>query len=330
MSFLDEFFRKAIVKRTSTALTARKFIRILNADSRVNDNPAEDSTDIDLAGVTGETLFGDATGPVGSNVVEKVNGASIPAAGALATGNAAYVSGVSALTYSALNLAGGSGWVTGVLPKANQGAQDMGGDVTGSTAAAVVEKVHGASVPAAGSLTTGNAPYVSGSSALTYSALNLAGGSGWVTGVLPKANQGAQDMGGDVTGSTAAAVVAKVNGTTVPTTSSTDVGATLKVSAAGVAVWSKGQGMTTAFGNVAQSATSVTLHASTSTRIRIALWNDSDSILYVREDASAATTTSGVPVAPGGTYFITDYTGEIRGIWAAAGSGNCRYTEITP
>lgn len=79
---------------------------------------------------------------------------------------------------------------TGVLPAANQASQTLVGDVTGTTAASVVEKIHGATVPVAGALTTGNACYVSGVSALTYSALNLAGGAGWVTGVLPVANGG--------------------------------------------------------------------------------------------------------------------------------------------
>jgi trimeric autotransporter adhesin len=78
--------------------------------------------------------------------------------------------------------------VTGVLPVANQAAQTMAGDVTGTTAVSVVARVNGATVPIAGALTTGNAAYVSGASALTYSALNLAGGSGWVTGLLPVAN----------------------------------------------------------------------------------------------------------------------------------------------
>ena len=54
-----------------------------------------------------------------------------------------------------------------------------------------------------GASTVGNGRYATGSGTGAYSALNLAGGAGWVTGVLPKANQGSQDMAGDVTGSTA-------------------------------------------------------------------------------------------------------------------------------
>ena len=71
------------------------------------------------------------------------------------------------------------------------GISALTGDVTASgsgSVAATVARINGATVPAAGALTTGNGPYVSGASALTYSALNLAGGSGWVTGLLPVAN----------------------------------------------------------------------------------------------------------------------------------------------
>lgn len=64
-----------------------------------------------------------------------------------------------------------------------------GGDLTGSSSSQTVAKVNGATVPAAGSLTTGNVLQVSGTSALTYAAVNLAGGANYVTGRLPLANQ---------------------------------------------------------------------------------------------------------------------------------------------
>lgn len=94
--------------------------------------------------LTSDVTAGPGSGSQAATVV-RLNGATIGAAGALVTGNAPYVSGVSALTYSALNLAGGAGWVTGVLPTANQAAQTLAGDVTGTTAASVVEKVTGLS-----------------------------------------------------------------------------------------------------------------------------------------------------------------------------------------
>jgi len=67
----------------------------------------------------------------------------------------------------------------------------VGGDLTStSNIAQTVSKINGSSVPAGGSLTTGNGLYVTGPSALGYSALNLQGGTGWVTGTLPVANGG--------------------------------------------------------------------------------------------------------------------------------------------
>src|SRR5208282_1507935 len=64
----------------------------------------------------------------------------------------------------------------------NYGPVTLSGDISesGSTPGDLtVVNINGASVPAAGSLITGNGLYVTGSSALTYSALNLAGGSGF-------------------------------------------------------------------------------------------------------------------------------------------------------
>jgi hypothetical protein len=87
-----------------------------------------------------------------------------------------------------------------------------GGDLSGSAFSPSVINIHGASVPIAGSLTTGNVLQVTGSSTLGYAAVNLAGGSNFVTGVLPTANQANQTMAGDVTGTTAASVVQQLTG----------------------------------------------------------------------------------------------------------------------
>ena len=67
---------------------------------------------------------------------------------------------------------------------------DATGTGTGTSFALTVAKVNGATVPAAGSLTTGNVLQVTGASALSYAAVNLAGGSAYVTGTLPVANGG--------------------------------------------------------------------------------------------------------------------------------------------
>lgn len=111
-------------------------------------NDAGTTFDLALVGKAITSLTGDVTGTgpgATATTVGRVNGTTYPAGGALTTGNGPYVSGASAVTYSALNLAGGSGWVTGLLPAANQAAQTLSGDVTGTTAADTVVQITGSS-----------------------------------------------------------------------------------------------------------------------------------------------------------------------------------------
>jgi hypothetical protein len=96
-----------------------------------------------------------------------------------------------------------------------------GGNLSGTYPNPVVAAIHGSSVPAGGSLTTGNTLYASGSSSLSYGALNLAGGAGYVSGTLPSANQVAQTMGGDVSGTTTSATVIKLQGHAISATAPT-------------------------------------------------------------------------------------------------------------
>lgn len=112
------------------------------------------------------------------------------------------------------------------------GSVTMGGDVTGASSGASVVAINGASVPTSGALTTGNLLQVSGAAALVYGALNLAGGAGYVTGTLPAGNQASQTMGGDVSGTTASATVAKINGSSVPVGGSLTTGAILQATGA--------------------------------------------------------------------------------------------------
>jgi len=91
----------------------------------------------------GITAGGDLTGTLPLPVVARINGATVPVAGALTTGNVLKVTGASALSYGAVDLAGGANHVTGLLPNGNQAAQTLTGGVTGNTGASVVEQLNG-------------------------------------------------------------------------------------------------------------------------------------------------------------------------------------------
>ena len=118
----------------------------------------------------------------------------------------------------------------------SSGITALTGDVTASgsgSVAATVTRINGTTVPAGGALTTGNQLIVNGVSSATWSSLNLAGGAGFVTGLLPVANiapgAAAQilisnptpattwaTMSGDATiGGTGTVQVAKINGVAV-------------------------------------------------------------------------------------------------------------------
>lgn len=115
------------------------------------------------------------------------------------------------------------------------GPFDVGGDLTGNTEAAVVAKVNG--IACTGTPAAGAVLRATSTSAAAWGPVDLADTDA-VTGVLPKANQGAQDIAGDVTGNTGAAVVAKVKGTTITSAGGAlAVGAVLRTTAVGTADW---------------------------------------------------------------------------------------------
>ena len=69
----------------------------------------------------------------------------------------------------------------------------LSGDIISSICtpgAITVSSIHGATVPIAGALTTGNVLQVSGISSLSYAPVNLSGGTNYVTGILPITNGG--------------------------------------------------------------------------------------------------------------------------------------------
>jgi hypothetical protein len=96
----------------ATAATAD--INALQSGTSIADATTGVKGIVQLAGDLGGTGTAAATPRVG-----KINSASVPAGGALTTGNVLQVSGAAALSYAALNLAGGSNYVSGVLPVAN-------------------------------------------------------------------------------------------------------------------------------------------------------------------------------------------------------------------
>lgn len=112
------------------------------------------------------TAGGDLSGVLPDPTVAKINGVGL---------------GSTTATSGNLLIGSGTQWVT----------QAVTGDATiTSGGVVVVGKVNGSTVPAGGSLTTGNVLQVTGGSALGYAAVNLAGGANFVTGTLPIGNGG--------------------------------------------------------------------------------------------------------------------------------------------
>lgn len=88
---------------------------------------------------------------------------------------------------------------------------------------------------------------------------------------------------------------------------------------------------TATLSNVADSATSVSLLASTAGRRGCIIVNDSTEALYLKYGATASTTSFTVKLGPGQYWEMPTpiYTGAIDGIWAASASGSARITELT-
>lgn len=82
--------------------------------------------------------------------------------------------------------------------------------------------------------------------------------------------------------------------------------------------------------SVAGSATNVVLLAANSTRLGATIYNDSNTLLYVKLGAAATTIDFTIKMFPLGYYEVPyGYTGEIDGIWSSA-NGHARIDELTP
>lgn len=81
--------------------------------------------------------------------------------------------------------------------------------------------------------------------------------------------------------------------------------------------------------SVPQNAANVTLLAANASRIGATIYNDALVVLFVKLAATASSTSYTLQLAAGGFTSINNYTGIIDGIWAAAGLGAARVTELT-
>lgn len=269
-------------------------------------------------------LDGDVTGPAAANTVVAIRGVSInpgaPALGRVLVANgasdAAWVDPVfpldgylSGYTDSAVVLGIRGVLVSATPPTTGQvltatgttaaawaspsSGVTLAGDVTGASGANVVEKAHGATVPIAGALTTGNVLQVSGASALSYGPVNLAGGSNYVTGTLPVGNLPA--MGGDVTGTVAANRVTTISGASA--------GNAVAMNSSVHLDWSAGS-LSVASADVQWTGTGISVLPSTNQRILLSSISTTFSGLWIGTNAASPTVNNAALLMASGVTTI--------------------------
>ena len=152
-------------------------------------------------GAQNETTEGDAVYGWLSKINTFMRTASLPNPTITTDGYVLTVSATETISYQPIDLTGVGTVLSGILGVSHlpnlagdvlgpitSNTLTLAGDVTGRAGITIVGKINGASVPTSGSLTTGNVLQVNGSSSLTYAPINLAGGSNYITGILPAAN----------------------------------------------------------------------------------------------------------------------------------------------
>ncbi len=222
-------------------------------------------------------LAGDVVGPPGVNVVEAIQGIAV-AAGAPSVGQVLTATSSSTAAWSS---------ATPVVT--------LNGNVTGASDSNTVVKIHDATVPAAGALTTGNVLQVSGASALSYGPVNLAGGSNYVTGILPAGN--IPNEAGDVTGDIAANRVTSISGTTgIPTGTVTMT--------SGVHLDFAGGSLSDASGGLKWTGTGFSLVPSTNQALLAGSISASSSGLWIGSNTSAPTVNNAAVLMASGVTTI--------------------------
>lgn len=81
--------------------------------------------------------------------------------------------------------------------------------------------------------------------------------------------------------------------------------------------------------SVANTITSTTLLSSNASRLEAEFYNASTAILYLLKGSGTASSSNYTVQMNQGDYYVTDYTGQINGVWASAPGGSVFITEST-